>query len=63
LPACNDVRVERIGRDVAVLLDADRCHSRNVICAVVAAARDARRAALLLAAAHAYGNALSVLTW
>ena len=32
LAAVDDVRVQRIGRDVAVLLDADRRQSRNVIC-------------------------------
>ena len=53
LAAVDDVGVERIGRDVAVLLDADRVPIAKRDLPVVAAARDARRAALLLAAAHA----------
>ena len=53
LAAVDDVGIERIGRDVAVLLDADRVPVAKRDRAVVAAAGDAGRSALLLAAAHA----------
>ena len=64
LAAEDDIRVERIGDGVAVLLDADGMPFAEGDLAVVAAARHARRAALLLAAANAStGKALSALTW
>ena len=53
LAAEHDVRIERVGRHVAVLLDADRVPFAERDLPVVAAARDARRSALLLAAADA----------
>ena len=56
LAAVDDVGVERVGRDVAVLFDADRVPFAEGDLAVVAAARDAGRAALLLAAADAVGK-------
>ena len=63
LAAEDDIRVERIGHGVAVLLDADRMPFAERDLAVVAAAQHAGRAALLLAAANRYGKALSALTW
>ena len=51
--AVDDIRVERVGSDVAVLLHADRCPLAEGDGAVVAAALHARRARLLLPAADA----------
>ena len=53
LAAVHDVRIERIGRRVAVFLHADRMPLAKRDLAVVAAARDAHRSAVLLAAADA----------
>ena len=50
LAAVNDVRVERIGRDIAIFLDADGVPLAESDLAIVAAADDAGRAAFLLAA-------------
>ena len=52
LAAVDDVRIERIGRDVAVFFRGDRMPVAESDLAVVAAARDADRAAFLLAAAQ-----------
>ena len=56
LPAVDDVGIERIGRDVAVFLDADGVPLAERDPAVVAAALHARGSALLLPAAHAIGK-------
>ena len=53
LPPIDDIRIERIGHGVAVLLDADGMPFAEGDLPVVAAARHAGRAALLLAAADA----------
>ena len=50
--AVNNLGAQRIGRRVPVLVDADRMPFAKRDGAVVAAARDARRTALLLTAAH-----------
>ena len=55
LAAVDDVGVERIGRDVAVLLDANRMPFAEGDLPVVATTRYARRPALLLSTAHAIG--------
>src|SRR5207249_1963135 len=56
LAAVDDVRVERVGGDVAVLLDADRVPVAEGDVAVAAAAGRADRAALLLAAVDPVGE-------
>ena len=53
LSAVHDVRIERIGRRVAVLLHRDRMPLAHRDVSVVAAARDAHRSAVLLPAADA----------
>ncbi len=52
LAAINDVRIERVGSDVAVFLDTHRIPLSVRDLAVRSAAPDAHRPALLLAAAH-----------
>ena len=52
LAAIDDVRVQRVGGDIAVLLGPDGVPIAGRDLAVVAAAGDAGRAALLLAAVH-----------
>ena len=56
LAAVDDVGVQRVRRNVAVLLDADGMPFAKRDAAVVAAALHARRAALLLPAADAIGK-------
>ena len=56
LAAVNDVGIERIGRDVAVFFDAHRLPVAEGDLAVIAAAGDADRAALLLAAVDPIGK-------
>ena len=58
LPAENDAGMQRVGRRVAVLLDADRVPFTKRDFAVVAAARDAGRSAFLLAAVQPVGKAV-----
>ena len=55
-PAINDVGIQRIGRNITVFLGADRMPVAEGDLAVVAAAGDAGRAALLLAAVNPVGK-------
>src|SRR6185436_11045487 len=56
LAAVDDIGIQRVGRDVAILFDANRVPIAYGDLAVVAAARNACGAALLLAAAQAIGK-------
>ena len=58
LAAVDQIGIQRIGRDVAVFLDPHRMPFAEGDLPVIAAARDARRAALLLAAADAVGKGI-----
>src|SRR5207244_3855828 len=56
LAAIDEIGIERIGRDVAVLFDADRTPFAKGDLAIVAPAGDAGRAALLLASVDPVGE-------
>ncbi len=56
--AKDDVRIERIGHDVAILFGRHRMPIAKGDLAIVAAAGDANRAALLLSAAQAIGKGI-----
>ena len=56
--AVDDVGIERIGRGIAILLDSHRVPVVKGDAAIVAAAGDARRTGVLLAAADAIGKGI-----